>query len=158
MSQHPERPSTPAEAQARLDTLMGTEGWTSSYLSGSSQHVEEFNKLQELALSGNADKIDAAIAGDLGDGIFQDKAQLDNVKTIEFLRAAGIDDKAVIKQVLSGEAVSQQEVDAAKSMRNRLERDHDWQKRFLAGDGDAVRQMQLLNVILTRPVKRGAAA
>jgi hypothetical protein len=43
-------------------------------------------------------------------------------------------------------------------MKNRLTRDLEWTKRYLSNEGEAVRQMALLNVVLTRPVKQESAA
>jgi hypothetical protein len=152
-------PTTPAEAQARLSTLVGTKEWAEKWVSGSAAHADEYNKLQEMALSGtNPGKVDLEDPRAAVDQIFLDRQRRDNVNTAEYLRGVGIDDPAIISQVLTNEPVSQHEFDAAKSMRSRLERDHDFQKKYLSGDGEAVRQMTLLNVILTRPVKREAAA
>jgi len=154
-SKAPKDPKTPAEASARLNELKSIEGWTALYLSGSGPHVADFNKLQELISSGDA--IDLAIAGVYEDKTFQDKAHMDNMRTADFLRGSGIDDPAVLRQVLSNEKVSPQEFEAAKSMKARLMRDLEFTKRYLANDGEAVRQIALLNVVLTREVKTEAA-
>ncbi len=156
-SKAPKDPKTPAEAAARLDELRAIDGWTKLYLAGSGPHVAQFNKLHELASSKDADNIDAAIAGTPSDGIFLDKDHRDNVQTAVLLRDAGVDDPAVLRQVLSNAPVSQAERDAAQSMKSRLMKDHNFQTRYLSGDGDAVRQMALLNVVLTREVKTEAA-
>jgi hypothetical protein len=146
-------PKTPAQAAARLDELRAIDGWAKLYLAGSGPHVAEFNRLHELASSKDADNIDAAIAGTPADGIFLDKGHRDNVQTAVLLRDAGVDDPAVLRQVLSNAPVSAAERDAAQSMKSRLMKDHNFQTRYLSGDGDAVRQMALLNVVLTREVK-----
>jgi hypothetical protein len=154
----PAAPTTPAEAKARMDSLMATEAWAKGWMAGSPAHIDEFNKLLELSLSVKSEKIDPDDPAGAAKQIFLDSQQRDNANTAGMLRDSGITDPAIIKQVLTNEEVSQQEFDAAHAMRSRLEKDHDWQKKFLSGDGEAVRQMMLLNIILTRPVKRGAAA
>lgn len=145
---------TPAEAATKLKELTGNADWSKSYLTGDGPKVAEFNRLSKIAAG--ADKIDLAMAGVLEPKMFQDRSHVDNIETSKLLREGGVDDPAIHRQVLSGEPVSQAEFDAAKSERARLERDHDFQKRYLSGDGAAVRQMTLLNVILTRDVKEAA--
>ena len=143
---------TPPEAAAKLDALKSDKDWTAGWLAGDLAKIGEFNKLTEIAARGG-DKIDLAMAGILEDKIFQDHSHVDGIKTAQFLRDAGIDDPAVIRQVLSNETVSREEFEIAKSTKARLLRDHDFSRRYLSGDGEAVRQMTLLNVILTRDTK-----
>jgi hypothetical protein len=133
--------------------------WVEKLEAGHPDVLKEFHELTKAAGGDkSADKIDLAIAGVLEDTTFQDKRHVDNVRTAEFLRGSGIDDPAILRQVLSNESISQQEVDAAKAMKNRLTRDLEWTKRYLSNEGEAVRQMALLNVVLTRPVKQESAA
>ena len=143
---------TPPEAAAKLDALKSDKDWTAGWLAGDLVKIGEFNKLAEIAARDSA-KIDFAMTGGLEDKIIQDRGHLDNVHTVEFLRASGVDDPAVLRQVLSNEKVSQEEFDAAKSTKARLLRDHDFSRRYLSGDGEAVRHLTLLNVILTRETK-----
>jgi hypothetical protein len=135
----PAEPKTPAEeATARLAELK--DAWTKN----------------SAAAAG--DKIDQAMAGTLENRIFQERAHVDNIHTAAFLRDSGVDEPAIIRQVLTGSPVSKQEFEAAQSMKSQLLKDHEFQKLYLSGDGAAVRQMTLLNIVLTRPVKSEAAA
>ena len=143
---------SPPEAAAKLVALKSDKDWTAGWLAGDLAKIAEFNKLAEIAARDTA-KIDLAMSGALEDKIIQDRGHVDGVRTAEFLRASGVDDPAVIRQVLTNEKVSQEEFDAAKSTKARLLRDHDFSRRYLSGDGEAVRQMTLLNVILTRETK-----
>jgi hypothetical protein len=147
------------KAKAVLAQRYKWPAWVEKLEAGHPDMLKEFHELTKAAAEGgDADQIDLAIAGVIPDQTFMDKSHVDNVRTAEFLKGSGIDDPAVLRQVLSNEPVSQQEVDAAQSMKNRLTRNLEWTKRYLSGDSEAVRQMTLLNVILTRDVKKEAAA
>jgi hypothetical protein len=73
------------------------------------------------------------------------------------LREDGIPEHDIARQVLSGEPVSKAEFDAAKQAKQRLLGDQDFVRRYLSGDGEAKRQMALLNVVITRDIKETAA-
>ncbi|MCK1542207.1 hypothetical protein IVA98_32935 [Bradyrhizobium sp. 160] len=150
-------PETEAAALARKAQLTADPKWRDEYLSGSPRHAKELSDLEAVIQKGNADpQTEMAIAGELFDGI-QPSGHLAAVGAAEMLREAGVRDTAVIRQVLTGEAVSAEEHAAATETKARLMANHDFAKRYVSGDGEARREMTLLNVILSSPIK-GAAA
>lgn len=150
-------PAAANEAAARLSDLKADPKWRDQYLKGSSTHAKEMRDLQAVVDKEQNTQVDMAIAGKLYDGI-QPGGHLAAVGTAEMLREAGIGDAAVIRQVLAGEEVTPQEHAAATETKERLMKDQDFVKKYMTGDGDAKRQMTLLNVVLSSPVKTGAAA
>jgi hypothetical protein len=73
------------------------------------------------------------------------------------LREIGIRDE-VIRQTLTSKEVTQAEYDAVKSLKAERMRDHAWVKEYLAGNGPHKRDMMLMNIVLTSPIKKEAAA
>lgn len=148
-------PSASSEAAARLSELKATPEWRDELLRGSPSHLKEMRDLQAVIAKGGGD-VDQAIAGVPDVGPFQTSKTKTMMATAKHLREAGIGDPGVIRQVLAGDAVSPQEHAAATEAKARLMRDSDFVKRYTAGDGEAKRQMTLLNIVISSP-KRSAA-
>lgn len=147
---------TPAQATARLSELQGDPDWVKAYLAGSGPKRAEFTKLTELA--SRVDKIDRQIAGtDHGSSEWLDREYRDGVQTAQLLRDGGVHEPDIARQVISNEAVAQAEHDAAKVARDRLMKNPEFVRKYLSGEGEAVRQMTLLNVVITREIKGGDA-
>jgi len=77
--------------------------------------------------------------------------------TAEMLRTAGVSD-LVIKDALEGKPVTRKEHDLTVAWRDRHMKDEAWTKRLLGGDADAVRELHLMSIILSSPIKSEAAA
>ncbi|RXG86496.1 hypothetical protein [Bradyrhizobium zhanjiangense] len=151
--------TTPEAARDRLAELKADTKWRDAFVSGNGPQVSEFRRLSELAAKATDRTINDAIAGKAPsmDQIFIDPQMRDATQTIEALRGMGIHEESVARSVLDGSAVSADERHQASIAKDRLMKDVDWTKKYLAGDGEARRQMGLLNVILTRSVKESAA-
>jgi hypothetical protein len=152
-------PATSSEAVARLAEIKADPKWRDQYLAGSAIHAKEMRDLQAVidADKGRADpQTEMAIAGVLFDGI-QPSGHLAKVGTATMLREAGINDTGVIRQVLAGESVTQQERDVAATTKARLMKDEDFTAKYLAGDSEAKRTMTLLNIIVSSSIKSAAA-
>jgi hypothetical protein len=145
--------STPADASARLEQLKNDPAWRDDFLAGRAEHKAEFRSLTKMIASG--DDFDKAIAGVLYDGI-QPSGHLANVGTAEMLRSLGADD-GVIRQVLAGQPVSKEERASAAATKDRLLKDSTFVDKYTAGNEEARRQVTLLNVILSSPIKQSAA-
>lgn len=147
-------PTNPTEAIARLNELKGNSEWADKFLKGHSPQVKEFKALQEVAAK--ADNVDKAMAGVLDDAPFQSSGHLAMVAATSMFREIGISD-AVIRQTLTDQEVTQAEYDAVSKWKADHLRDHEWTKRYLAGDGDQVRDMLLANIVLSSKIKQSAA-
>lgn len=152
-------PATAAEAKARLAAVKADPKWVDEYLSGSSRHAKEMRELRAV-IDADQTAVDPqtemAIAGKLFDGI-QPSGHLARVGTAEMLRAAGVGDEAVIRQVLTGQAVTQQEHAAATETKARLMKDKAFVEKYMTGDDEAKRTMTLLNIVASSQIKRDAA-
>jgi hypothetical protein len=149
-------PTNPTEAIARLDALKADAGWRDKFLSGNSPQVKEFRDLQAVAAKAADSKVDAAMAGILEDTPFQSSGHLAMVAATSMFREIGISD-AVIRQTLTDREVTQAEHDVVAKWKADRMRDHDWTKKYLAGDGDQVRDMLLANIVLSSNIKQSAA-
>ena len=149
----PAAPSTPAEASTRLDQLKSDAGWREQFLSGSGPQVKEWNDLHTLVATG--DKVDAAMAGVLADGPWQDSGHLEMIAATKMFRELGISD-ATIKQTLTDYQITQQEHDVVAKWKADRMRDSEWVKKWLSGEGEHARDMMLANIVLTSTIKKEA--
>ncbi|MCJ9701732.1 hypothetical protein, partial [Bradyrhizobium sp. SHOUNA76] len=150
-------PSAAGDAAARLNELKADPAWRDELLNGSVSHLKEMRDLQAVIGRGGNPEVDKAIAGVLDAAPFQTTKRMTMIGTAEHLRESGIGDANVIRQVLAGEAVTPEEHATATEAKARLMRDSDFIARYTAGDGEAKRQMTLLNIVVSSPIKRIAA-
>lgn len=150
-------PSAPGDAAARLNELKADPAWRDELLDGSVSHLKEMRDLQAVIGRGGNPEVDKAIAGLLDAAPFQTTKRMTMIGTAEHLRESGIGDANVIRQVLAGDPVSPEEHAVATETRARLMRDSDFVARYTAGDGEAKRQMTLLNIVVSSPIKRNPA-
>ncbi|MEH2485422.1 hypothetical protein [Bradyrhizobium sp. AZCC 2230] len=149
-------PSEASAAAARLNELKSTPEWRDQLLDGSPSHLKEMRDLQAVISRGANPEVDKAIAGVLDAAPFQTTKRMTMIGTAEHLRASGIGDTGVIRQVLAGEPVTPEEHATATETKARLMNDQDFVKRYTAGDGEAKRQMTLLNIVISSPKKSAA--
>jgi hypothetical protein len=150
-------PSDASDAAARLNELKSDPKWRDQLLDGSPSHLKEMRDLNAVISRGGNPEVDKAIAGVLDAAPFQTTKRMTMIGTAEHLREAGIGDANVIRQVLAGDPVTPEEHAAATETKARLMRDNDFVTRYTAGDGEAKRQMTLLNIVVSSPIKRTAA-
>lgn len=151
----PAIPATADEAATRLAAVQADPKWRDEYLSGSKAHAKELRDLQAAADRERSTQSEMAVAGELYPGI-QPSGHLARVGTAAMLRESGIGDDNVIRQVLTGQPVSAEEHAAAVEAKARLMRDSDFVAKYTAGDGEAKRQMRLINIVLSSPIKKVA--
>ncbi|UQR67713.1 hypothetical protein LRP30_21740 [Bradyrhizobium sp. C-145] len=150
-------PPDASGAAARLNELRGDPAWLNEYLGGSVRHAKEMRDLRAVIDRGGNPDVDRAIAGVLDDAPIQTSKRMTMIGTAEMLRERGVSDTGVIRQVLAGDSVTPQEHAAAMETKARLMNDQAFVARYTAGDGEAKRQMTLLNVIISSSIKVAAA-
>lgn len=151
----PAVPATAGEAAARLEAVKADPKWRDEYLNGSKAHARELKDLQAAVDQERNTRTEMAVAGQLFDGI-QPSGHLAAVGTAAMLRESGINDDSVIRQAVAGQPVTAEEHAAATEEKARLMRDSDWTAKYLAGDGECKRQMRLISIVLSAPIKRVA--
>lgn len=115
-----------------------------------------FNKVQEVIAEFHAEQgsvVDLAMAGRFGD--VNDSGYLEKVRTVEALRADGIDDGA-IRQLISNEPVSRAEHERVQKWRSEALENPVFTAAYLKGDPASVRMMTNANIVLTSPIKEDA--
>jgi hypothetical protein len=148
----PATPTDAAGARARMAELAANPKWTSDYLNGNADARQEFSAVTALISTGN--DVDMAMEGVLPEARvdFGPGASLrDQAAAVPVLREIGVGDDA-IRQLLSDKPISRQEHQLAEQWRNMHFTDADWTKKYLAGDGEAVRQMTLCNIVLASEI------
>ena len=150
----PAPPANAQEASARLATLTNDKAWGDKLLASDPATTKEFHDLTKMVSEGG-DNVDRALSGALPDVPNSDLKHMSGVA--DMLRTLGIKPD-VIRQTLENHEVTQAEYDATKAWQARSMKDQFWVKAYLEGDSAAARQMMLASVILSSPIKSGAAA
>jgi hypothetical protein len=153
----PTLPATAAEAATRLNELKADVAFRDRYLAGGVTEARQMTALQEMLNKSDNPDVDRAMAGLLDDSPIQRSSHLQMIGAAGMLREIGIRDE-VIRQTLTGHEVTQAEYDAVKNLKAERMKDHAWVKEYLAGNGPHKRDMTLMNIVLTSPIKAGAAA
>jgi hypothetical protein len=153
----PAPPANAAEAATRLNELTADTAWRDRYLAGGLTEAREIHALQEMLNKSDNPDVDRAIAGLLDDSPIQRSGHLQMIGVAGWLRDNGVRDE-VIRQTLTGQEVTQAEHDAVARLKAERMSDHAWTKEFLAGNGQHKRDMTLMNIVLTSPIKTGARA
>jgi hypothetical protein len=152
----PPAPTNAAEAATRINELKADTAWRDRYLAGGLTEKREITSLQELINKSNTADVDRAMAGLLDDAPFQRSSQMEMIGAAGMFRDLGIRDD-VIRQTLTGQEVTQAEHDAVKNLKAERMRDHAWVREYMAGNGQHKRDMMLMNIVLTSPIKAGVA-
>src|SRR5262245_10275350 len=120
----PEKPSNSAEAQARLDHLVGDREWGKKLEAGDAEVNKEFHALTALAAEAQpGDRLEAVLAGQRHNSAMIEVVRDGELSTsklasaVDGLREAGISDPAVIKQAIAGTPVTRAEVDATRQLK-----------------------------------------
>jgi hypothetical protein len=144
----PPEPTTPVEAQARLQSVKQDPAWTKAFLEGGPKQLTEFHKLHEMI----ATPVDVAkaMAGEFMGVNTSEHIQAMGVAA--HLRESGLDD-AVIKQALTGSPVSRAEYDAVAKWKTSKMADHQFTKALMAGDGEPKRLWRAANIVLANGFK-----
>jgi hypothetical protein len=156
----PIAPSTAADARRRLDVLVADAVWGKKFTSGDAEARRTFAEL--TAKAAEADDVAQAL-----DGTAPPQRVLETTvdgalprhvvaEAVADMRAAGISD-AAIAQAVRGDPVSRQEAEAVRHFQRMRHGDPEWCKRLLAGDYAATREHKLMAIVLSAPIKDGAA-
>jgi|SRR6185437_128602 len=155
----PDKPTTPAEAKARLDALSKDPKWRGDYLAGNGEARREFGSLTEMVARAES-RIDEVMNG-TGPAPMMEVTTPEHPFTTAELRSAvdglreiGLGDD-VIRQVLEDYEVSPEERRAVENLRRDRMADAEWTKKLLAGDHKAKRELTLMSIVLSSKV-RGA--
>ena len=146
-------PANAAEARAQLDTLRSNADFNAKLLAGSGPETNQWRDLHTMIAAG--DNVEIALSGALPD--VPDSELKTMAGTAQFLKELGINE-GTIRQTLSDYEVTQAEFDAVTAFKAERFRDAEWKKRLLAGDGLAVRELTLSNIVLSSTIKKDAAA
>ncbi len=153
----PNLPSTAAEAATRINELKADTAWRDRYLAGGLVEKREITSLQEMLNKSDNPDVDKAMAGVLDDGPFQRSEHMQMIGAAGWLRENGVKDE-VIREALAGKEITQAEYDAVARLKADRMSDRAWAKEFLAGNGQHKRDMALMNIVLTSPIKKEKAA
>lgn len=137
-------PTTPADtARAKIAELKADPDFVKRHLSGDLNTREELTRLHELAYTPAEGSI--SMGGPTPAAVRAEMA--DHLSTLSDLPAA------VIEQIKSGAPVSADEFRLAVGRKNALMGDPAWVAKYMKNDATAQRDMLLLNVILSSPIK-----
>jgi hypothetical protein len=146
-----------AEPSTRLNELKADTAWRDRYLAGGLVEARQINELHEAMRNGDNPDVDRAMAGILDDGPIQRSEHMQMIAVAQWMKEKGLRDE-VIREALAGKGVTQQKRDAVERLKADRMRDHAWTKEFMAGNGQHVRDMTLMNIVLTSSIKKDAAA
>jgi hypothetical protein len=156
----PIEPATAADARRRLDALAGDQAWGARFLAGDAEARREFGELSALVAAGDdaADAINGTapppqVLETTVDGALPRHAVNDFIAD---MRAAGISDDSTA-QAIRGDSVSRQEVEAVRQLQRMRHSDPEWCKRLLSGGAAERREHTLMSIVLSAPIKDGAA-
>jgi hypothetical protein len=150
-------PTNAAEAATRINELKADTAWRDRYLGGGLTEKRDLTALQEIIHKGDNPDVDKAMAGVLDDAPIQRSGHMQMIGVAQHLRDLGIRDE-IIRDTLTGRPVTQAEHDAVARLKADRMRDHAWTKEFLAGNGQHKRDAMLMDIVLTSPIKKEAAA
>ena len=156
---HPPPPLVPQDAQdarAQLDLLSRNASWAESLFKGNVETRKQFDALVTKAASG--DNVGDAVAGIVEPAapLFETTANGELPRrhvegTIAALRDAGLNDES-ISQAVTLPPISRSEFMAAQAFQAKCHGTAEWRSRLLSGDFEAVRQHNLLCVLLSSPI------
>jgi hypothetical protein len=142
---------TPAEAGARLETLLADRSFADRLLKGDGPAVTEFRSLMERKSEASGDHLTDVIQGTAKapdfqltvDGELNTRAIMDGAAA---LREFGVSDGA-IRELLENKPVTRAEWDALQHFRRSKLGDQEWSKKLLAGDYQARKELALMGII-----------
>jgi hypothetical protein len=154
----PTMPISPADAATRINELKADKAFVDRYLAGGLVEKREMTALHEMILSksDNPD-VDKAIAGIRDDGVIQRSEHMQMIGVAGMLRELGIRDE-IIRETLTGKEVTQAEHDAVARLKADRMSDHAWTKEYLNGSNSHKREMMLISIALSSPVRKEQAA
>ena len=153
--------TTPAEARAALDERIANAAWSDRFMNGHVETKREFESLTEMVASAHS-RLDMILDGtaeaqfmevtsndpDIGPALSTDKMS----QLVAQFRESGFSD-ATIRQAFGQVSVTPEEHRTVSALKDQKMANADFQKRYLAGDLEARREMDLMNIVLNSPIK-----
>lgn len=142
-------PANATAARATLDAHMTDQAWVDRVFSGDPAAKKELNDLTTMVATGakGADVVAAIMNGDLPQaGATSDERVM--AATAGMLRDIGFPAKAIEETIL-GKEPTPVDIDRARAWKIQAFQNADWVKRYLAGDGDARREMMAADIVLS---------
>jgi hypothetical protein len=146
MTDAPAAPATATEARAVLDARMADKAWGDRVYSGDAAANQELRDLTAKVAAGGDDAVAVAMSGKLPDMATGDQRIM--ASTADWLRDIGFPPKA-IQETLAGREPTAADVERARTWKARAMKNQDYVKRYLSGDGDAIREMTACDVVLS---------
>ncbi|HZR74550.1 hypothetical protein [Bradyrhizobium sp.] len=141
-------PITPAEqAKAKIIELKSDPAWLKRYHSNDRSAFDELHALHEKSFQPAPGSV---ISG-------QPTVEAQNEQTAADIATLTDLPDDVVAHVCGGAPVSETEYKQAAAKKSALFRDPEWRGKYLAGDHEAGRQLLLLNIIMTSPIKLEAS-
>jgi hypothetical protein len=145
------------EAKQQLDMLSRNASWADSLLKGNVETRKQFDEL--VAKAAGTDSVGDAVAGIVEPvtPIFEttvngELPRRHVERTISALRDAGLNDES-ISQAVNLPPISRAEFMQAQALQSRLHGTAEFRSKLLSGDFEAVRQHNLLCVLLSSPIQ-----
>jgi hypothetical protein len=155
MNDTPASPATATEARAVLDArIADKDGWAARYLEGGAAERREFTDLTEKIARGGDDVVTAAMNGDLPDVPSSEQRLM--AGTAGWLRDLGFTEKAIHETLSDNVVPAPADIERARIVKAQADRSEEFQKRLLAGEPDAIRDITAANVILDKAARAKA--
>jgi hypothetical protein len=146
----PAPPANSQEARTRLDALIADKDWGAKALAGDLAANRELRELTTMAARDDGAGVDVAMLGNANQMPTTELQVMAHAAAS--MREVGIREE-IIRDALSGKAMTQAEVDLTKAWQTRHFADPEWSKRFLAGGAEERQQFMLCSIILSSPIK-----
>jgi hypothetical protein len=150
-------PQDSQDAKVQLDLLSRNASWADLLYKGDVATRKQFDELNAKIASG--DSVGDAVAGIVEPEVFVFETTANGElprrhveATISGLRDSGLSD-ASIEQAINLPPISRREFMVAQSFQARCHGSAEWRSKLLSGDYEAVRQHNLLCVLLSSPIK-----
>jgi hypothetical protein len=148
-------PATPAQARARLSSLISDKEWSRRYANGDVLAKKEFADLNALVAYG--DSVADAVSGAAEPVPFEvvapgELSTQNTMQAVADLRTHGMPDKA-ISEILNGAKFTPEQVTAAARWKEQALRDPGFCNLFMASDPQARNQMTVADAIIAAGVE-----
>jgi hypothetical protein len=147
-------PANAIEARAALDSRKADPEWGAKIFAGDADANRELRELTAKAAGSDESVVAAVMSGEPGRMPTTETHIM--AGTAGMLREVGIHEE-IIKQVLKGHEVTEQEYKLVEAWKARHMKDPEFVKRFLNGDVEAREKMTLANITLAGGIKGKAS-
>jgi hypothetical protein len=146
----PAPPANATEAATRIESFKTDATLRDKLLAGDATATKEWHELHGLIASAD-DRVSSAMAGQLSEIPDSDHRLMANTATM--LRELGLNE-GTVQQTLENRPVTQQEFDTVTALKAQKFRDQEWKKSLLSGDAQTVKELSLINIVLSSPIEK----